>query len=192
MWLLSDYGGVLCLHQSPSDISAMAKVTKMDDENFTDAYWRYRAEYDRADLSLEAYWEHVLGYKPSLEMLTILDDLDAQGWAHENRATVQRYNDLKGRLDLALLSNAPATLARRIERLSWMPKMRSMFFSCDLRLTKPSPEIYERVLHELDTPPELVLFVDDRLENVEAAGSMGMKTILFRDATDLKGAEELT
>src|SRR5581483_10818394 len=99
-------------------------------------------------------------------------------------------NNLEHSFDLALLSNAPTTLARRIEHFSWMPKMRHMFFSCDLRLTKPSLEIYERVLRELATEPELVLFVDDRLENIEAAASLGMKTILFRDASDLDGAEK--
>ena len=37
------------------------------------------------------------------------------------------------------------------------------------------------MLRYLDLPPESVLFVDDREENVDTARSLGMQAILYQD-----------
>ncbi|MGA7341152.1 MAG: HAD family phosphatase [Terracidiphilus sp.] len=51
--------------------------------------------------------------------------------------------------------------------------------SCYVGLRKPEPAIYRRALDILSAPPERILFIDDRQENVAGAANAGMKTILF-------------
>ena len=58
--------------------------------------------------------------------------------------------------------------------------------SCYLGLRKPAPAIYRRALDILGCPPERILFIDDRKENVTAAAAEGIKTIRFEGAVPLR------
>lgn len=60
------------------------------------------------------------------------------------------------------------------------------FSSCYVGLRKPGAAIYRRALDILGMPPERVLFIDDRQENVEGAESVGIKGIRFTGATALR------
>ncbi len=50
------------------------------------------------------------------------------------------------------------------------------YFSFDLHLSKPNPEIFEFVLNQHQLVPEETLFIDDTLEHILAARKLGMKT----------------
>jgi putative hydrolase of the HAD superfamily len=58
--------------------------------------------------------------------------------------------------------------------------------SCYLGLRKPDVAIYKRALDIVGRPPERVLFIDDRRENVAAADAVGMKGIQFLGADSLR------
>ena len=58
--------------------------------------------------------------------------------------------------------------------------------SCYLGLRKPEPAIYRRALDILGAPPERVLFIDDREENVAGAAAAKMKAICFENADALR------
>ena len=51
---------------------------------------------------------------------------------------------------------------------------------------KPDKEIYDLALKALDVPRESVVYVDDRLDLIEAALSYGIKSIQFKSAKELK------
>jgi len=55
-------------------------------------------------------------------------------------------------------------------------------FSCDVRLLKPSPEIYQLLISEYGLDPAECVFFDDVQANVSAAEKEGMKGILFTTA----------
>jgi len=50
------------------------------------------------------------------------------------------------------------------------------YFSFDLHLAKPDPDIYEFVMYQHKLKPEETLLIDDRTDNIEAARSLGWKT----------------
>jgi putative hydrolase of the HAD superfamily len=54
--------------------------------------------------------------------------------------------------------------------------------SCRLQLCKPEPGIYEHLLKAFALHPAETVFIDDVEVNVAAAGKLGIRTILFRDA----------
>jgi putative hydrolase of the HAD superfamily len=60
------------------------------------------------------------------------------------------------------------------------------FSSCYVGLRKPKNAIYRRALDILGTPPERILFIDDRQENVAAAAAAGIQTIRFDGADTLR------
>ncbi|KAJ6824739.1 uncharacterized protein M6B38_380105 [Iris pallida] len=64
--------------------------------------------------------------------------------------------------------------------LSWT------FCSCKIGKRKPAADSYVEVLHHLGVEAASCVFVDDRVENVEAARNAGMVGLHFRNADSLK------
>ena len=61
-----------------------------------------------------------------------------------------------------------------------------IFLSADYRCTKPDQRFYRIALDEMAHEPESLVFVDDRPENVAAAEELGMNSLLFTDAGNLR------
>jgi FMN phosphatase YigB (HAD superfamily) len=53
------------------------------------------------------------------------------------------------------------------------------------RVAKPDPEMYLRTVETLGTLPQQCIFVDDLIENVLAARSVGMRAFQYRDTYSL-------
>lgn len=49
-----------------------------------------------------------------------------------------------------------------------------VFYSYEMGLRKPQPEIYKAILHQYELNPKNVLFVDDKKENTDAAAALGI------------------
>ena len=54
-----------------------------------------------------------------------------------------------------------------------------VFTSGHAGMRKPDPEFYRHVLHEIKLSPEEILFIDDKMENVLAAKSLGINSLVF-------------
>ncbi|OFZ02770.1 MAG: hypothetical protein A2338_05125, partial [Bacteroidetes bacterium RIFOXYB12_FULL_41_6] len=54
------------------------------------------------------------------------------------------------------------------------------YFSFDLHLSKPNPEVYEFVINQHDLDPGKTLFIDDWEDNIEVAQQLGFKTYLLQ------------
>lgn len=59
-----------------------------------------------------------------------------------------------------------------------------LYFSCDLRMMKPSEEIFSHVLEAEGFRPEETLFIDDGERNVAAAACLGIRTFCPHDNSD--------
>ncbi len=86
---------------------------------------------------------------------------------------------LKG-IEVCLLSNALPNLFDTAKGLAADDKI---FVSYELGLLKPDVEIYKQVLRLLRAKPEEVIFIDDKLKNVEAAKLIGINGIVFNKDT---------
>ncbi|HEX3228258.1 MAG TPA: HAD-IA family hydrolase, partial [Pyrinomonadaceae bacterium] len=63
----------------------------------------------------------------------------------------------------------------------------SVFFSsCFLGVRKPDESIYRLVLQTTQRTPEECIFIDDREVNLECPRELGINTILFKDAAQLR------
>ena len=59
------------------------------------------------------------------------------------------------------------------------------FTSCGMSMKKTDPKMFEQVLKTLKIKPSEMLFVDDNAHVSATAESVGIQSILFRDATQL-------
>lgn len=60
-----------------------------------------------------------------------------------------------------------------------------MFLSFQMKLAKPDPRIFERMIHEADILPEETLFIDDSAANCHAAASLGIHAHHYQLGEDL-------
>ena len=92
---------------------------------------------------------------------------------------------LGARYSLFLLSNTFDLHVRQINRdlrqYHGLDGLDSLFikpyFSYEMGLRKPEQAIYQRVLQEQGLNPQHTLFVDDRIENIEAAAACGLQVL---------------
>ena len=88
---------------------------------------------------------------------------------------------------MATLNNEGEELNRhRIERFGLGSIFPTFFSSCWLGVRKPTHLIYERVFGMTMAAPNRTVFVDDRLQNLNPAAALGVKTILFESAGQLR------
>jgi putative hydrolase of the HAD superfamily len=88
---------------------------------------------------------------------------------------------------MATLNNECAELNEyRIEHFGLADIFPTFFTSCWLGTRKPTHEIYQRVLGMTQADPARTLFIDDRVQNLRPAEALGMRTMLFRNARELR------
>jgi len=129
----------------------------------------------------EAIWEHVaqtLGL--SDEQLPQFysdfwegDQLDAD--------LAQFMQILRPRYKVGIISNAWSDARRVLDRkFNLGSYVDDAIYSAEVKLAKPDVRIFQLALERLGVRAEEAVFVDDVLENVQAAQSLGMKGVQFK------------
>lgn len=72
------------------------------------------------------------------------------------------------------------------EKYEFIKFFDALFFSCDVGIRKPDVQFYSKILNEFNVTPEECIFIDDKERNITGAESLGMKTILYKNAENLK------
>ena len=97
---------------------------------------------------------------------------------------IQFIQALRPHIKTALLSNASPQLRDLLDELDVTSVFDVIVISGLVGVQKPDPAIYHIVLERLSLTPEETLFVDDFVQNIEAARSLGMRTFHFRAGMD--------
>lgn len=87
---------------------------------------------------------------------------------------------------LALLSNVSPLASEVARELGHYAPFEPVLLSWEMGKLKPDPLIYTHMLEELQVEPCECIFIDDRLENVQAAEALGIRAIHF---TGFEGAK---
>jgi putative hydrolase of the HAD superfamily len=172
----------LSLPQASELVDGMSTLAGVDRARFEQAYWRHRRAYDLGRPAIE-YWRdtlHDLGVS-SLDPVDALIELDVQSWTRYREPMWTLTRDLRtSGMKTAILSNGvPEVMDRVRAERPLMELFDAVVVSYELGHAKPDREIYEATLAAVDVAPHDALFVDDRLENIEAANSLGLRTFHF-------------
>lgn len=129
-------------------------------------------EYERLIKMYYGRWEEMLGLAHK-DTLTILDYLKNQ----------EEY-----RL-LALTNWSHETFPIAQKKFPWLEWFEGIVVSGEEGLRKPDHEIYHRLLNRYKVNSSQAVFIDDNVDNIKAAQSLGFKTIHFTSGRIL--AQEL-
>jgi putative hydrolase of the HAD superfamily len=181
--LILDYGEVLSHPMRPGAMDLMASQFGVPAGEMSGAYWRHRREYDLG-MSARDYWALVaqdLGVPLDEGLLESLVTVDIDSWTdyRDEMWTLAAAFRTGGRR-LGMLSNGVPEIVARIRADHDLPTLfDAVVISYEVQLAKPEPEIYRVTLSRLGVPAGAALFVDDRLENIEAARELGLQTLHF-------------
>ncbi|WP_240660109.1 HAD family phosphatase [Streptomyces sp. WAC 01529] len=195
--LLFDMFGVIARHQSEDGKARLTALADVPESRFWEAYWGLRQPYDRGDIAGFDYWRGVadaLGTDFGPHRIARLIEADIASWSSVDDTMVALVEELAaaGR-PIALLSNIPEELAVHYEgRHPWLKHFQVRGFSCRIGHAKPEPGAYRWCLDALGAEPERVLFVDDREDNIRAAGASGIRGHLFTTPARLREALRLS
>ncbi len=93
----------------------------------------------------------------------------------------------KNEIRVGLLSNINDRYITLMRDFGFYEPFEPCLLSCEIGLEKPNPKVYELLLQTMHLPPQDIVFIDDKVENVEAAKEMGIDAILFESERKLKG-----
>ena len=154
-----------CGYNKPEDVYVYLKkyrLTAIDsEEKFKETYYKIKEE-----LNLNTtYEEFEKIYKETHDKI-------------EYYTNVRDYElSLKDRCCVGILSNLNVFDGPRLDKELGKENYDYVFLSYELGCRKPEKEIFEKVTNKLPFKKENILLVDDRKDNVEAAASIGWKTI---------------
>ncbi|HEY0162191.1 MAG TPA: HAD family phosphatase [Edaphobacter sp.] len=182
--VLFDYGMVLSAPPDPAAWQRMREITGFSEEVLHYGYWTFRHAYDRGDLNGLDYWEQVAAsaataFTPEQVQALIVADVDL--WTRLNAPMLDWAQSLqRAGIRTGILSNiGDAMTDGLLKKFDWLNGFHHHTWSYRLRVAKPEAAIYHSAARGLETPPENILFLDDKIENIEAARAVGMQAIQY-------------
>jgi epoxide hydrolase-like predicted phosphatase len=180
--VIFDFGGVLVRTEDQTHRENLAKelgmsYTDIEQLVFSSPSARKAA---RGLVSAKEHWED-LGRTLNLSV-DQLKDFRARFFAGDrlDEDLINYLRSLHNRYQIALLSNAWDDLRTYLEDVWHITDVfDQIVISAEVSIIKPEHQIYTLLLDRLGISPPQALFVDDFIENIEAARQVGLVTIHF-------------
>jgi putative hydrolase of the HAD superfamily len=181
--VIFDYGNVICRPPTQQQLSDAAALCGLSVDDFVQAFWRKRREYDRGSDARD-YWKDIAESSGRVfdealiaEMMRRVVDF----WGRFDGRVLNWARDLRAAgLRTSILSNLPRTLGERLRsEPGFLGHFDQVTFSYELGFIKPEAAIYRHAMEGLGVEPGEALFLDDRPENVEGARAVGIHAEVF-------------
>ena len=184
-----DIGGVLLADGWGHDSRrAAAERFGLDWDEYTDRHEKVAHAIETNRMTLEHYLDRAIFYRPrSFTREEFRDFIFAQSQPKPDSIEIVRKLAESRRYLMATLNNEILELnVYRIKHFGLSRYFSVFFSSCFLGLRKPDEAIYRTALQVTQRQPEECIFIDDREVNLECPRELGLRTIHFQDATQLR------
>ncbi|WP_369247065.1 HAD-IA family hydrolase [Streptomyces sp. R41] len=128
------------------------------------------------------------GLVPEVTAFELADALVDSPFHADERVVTLLRRARAARIRLVLVSNASVQLEEDLEALGLTDLADDVVSSARVGIAKPDPRIFDIAVERAGVPADRCLFVDDTLENVEAAAALGMQAVHYREPEDLRRA----
>lgn len=183
-----DFGGVIAKANTAQMADFFTSTLCIDQTKLKMAFKDMQAYVLRGG-SEKQFWRdyaHSLG-KTLPETWFSQFDLVISGAITEIPGTILLVKELqKQGYQTSMLSDVTQNQANIIRKLGYYNLFQPAVLSYEIGVEKPNPETFQILLKELKLSAESVLFIDDKIENVEAAKKQGIDSIQFINPKQLK------
>lgn len=187
--LFSDIGGVILTNGWDHTSRQQAAATfHLDWQEFEESHDLSFPAFDSGLISLNEYLDRTVFNRPrpfSREEFTAF--MFAQSKEYPETHALLRKLATGGKYFIGAINNEPFELNEyRIKTFHLREDFVVFFSSCYVRTRKPEELIYRIALEVTQRPPEQCLFIDDRPLNLESPRRLGMNTIHYQNAGQLR------
>lgn len=184
-----DLGGVCLTNGWEKDARIKAaEHFGFDPEEYEVRHRHVLTPFEEGRMNIGGYLAFTVFYKRrSFNRDIFIRFMQAQSKAYPPSMDVLKRLTKEGKYLLAALNNESRELNDfRINKFDLRKYFSHFFSSCFLGVRKPNSRIYTMALDISQCAPQEVLFIDDRIENAEAARAVGMQAIHLKDAACIK------
>jgi putative hydrolase of the HAD superfamily len=187
--LFWDVGGVILNNGWDRDLRCVVvEKFHLDRDEFQDRHELTNPAFEMGQISLDEYLHCTVFHRPRPftpdEFKSFI--LEQSRELPESRAVLDAVTRT-GKYFMAVISNEGREMNEyRIDRFDLRRNFAAFFSSCYVGIRKPDEAIFRLALDITRRSPRECLFIDDRSINVEYAGRLGMRTIQFQNAEQLR------
>ena len=160
----------------------------LDEDDFQRRHIEAVGPWEEGRISIDEYLNLTIFCNPrDFTREQFKDFMFGESVAFEDSIAVARDVAALGRYTMMTLNNEAAELnTYRIEKFGLTPIFEAFMSSCWLGSRKPMTKIYVDAIAIAQAKPETTLFIDDRERNLVPARELGINTIHFESATQLR------
>ncbi len=192
--ILFDVGGVLLTNSwDVRERASAAAHFHLDEADFQARHAEIDELWERGGMTMAAYLDVTVFYQPRSfshdEFVAFM--LDQSKLLPDSAMEIlKELSDSRQFLIGSLNNEARELNEYRFKVFGLRNYFRVALTSCYVGLRKPDPAMYQRAIDIIGGPPQRILFIDDRPENVTAAEAAGLIALRFIGADALRA--ELT
>ncbi len=187
--LFWDIGGVIMTNGWDTKARRRAaEVFHLDWEEFQERHELSFPAFDSGLISLDEYLNRTLFYRPrAFTREEFIAFMFAESKEYPESRAVLDQVARQGKYFIASINNEPMELNEyRIATFHLRRDFEVFFSSCYLHTRKPEEMIYRIALKVTQRPAGECVFIDDRPLNLENPRKLGMKTIHYQNAAQLR------
>ncbi len=165
--------------ESLLNIPAIVIENKLHEENLMELF--------NGKITEDEYWGQIISKHQWDIDIEILKDTVRKNFK-EIDGTRDIIEELKKRqYQLGLLSvHTKEWIEFCEEQFDYHGLFNEAMYSFQVAVCKPNLEAYKLILSKMNAIPSETLFIDDSIQNIEAAKKLGINTILFKNAEQLR------
>ena len=190
--IIFDMGGVLVDLDKPACIKNFKERAGLQSiAEILDCYHQkgFFHDLEGGDITLDEFYAEALKLSRPGATAKDIRDCFCSLLTGVPRYKADLLNELKKNYKLYILSNNnPITtgFAEGLFAAAGFPydSFDDLFISYQMKIQKPSPEIYTEVIRRVGCAPEEIMFVDDSKINADAASALGIRGVYYNPATD--------
>lgn len=184
-----DVGGVL--HETSGDyiFQDIMQTLEITEEVLRETWFKIIDKLGKGEITENEFWrlflKKIKSNKPLPKESLLLRAFIKH--YHRNDDVINLIKRLKSNdYKVAILSNSIKPHAEYLYKIGIYQNFDIVVLSHEVGMQKPNLEIYKYLLKKLLVKPEEVFFVDDKLNNTEAAAKLGIHAILFKNIKQLE------
>lgn len=182
--IVFDVGGVLSKDMIDTKLIDLADSYDLHVDALLGAKSKCRDPADLGEISDSEFWNRILDH---FGVEATVEDTEIDSYIVLVEGTLDIAKSLSKKYRTAILSNDSKKMgALRRKKFSFDEIFNPIIISGYLGVKKPDARIYDILLEELGTSAEECLFIDNNMDNVDAARSVGIRTIHFKSADQLR------
>lgn len=187
--IIFDWGGVLIKDPTEEIAAYCAKKLGVNKNKLIRLHKEFQPDFERGALTEKELW------KKTCKRLDVAEPKNPHLWTDafrcyysENKKVIALARSLKDReYKLGFLSNIELPGKKILDEHKRSYDFFDAFvLSFEEKTIKPEKRIYKIMLDRLRVKPDEALFIDNNKDNVNGARKAGIKSILFRNYSQLK------